>query len=75
MYIKEPDNALGPKVFLNFLQRLALGLVAEDGDVGKSSQVDGGEQPEHASLGDAIHQWVEGEGHQEEQRTIEARGQ
>ena len=59
---------------LNLLKSPALGLVAEEGDVADAAEADGGEQPEHASLGDAVHQRRERQRYQEGQRPAEAGG-
>ena len=59
---------------LNLLQRFALCLIAEDGDVGDSSEADGGEEPEHAGLGDAVRQRLECERDDEGEGPVEERG-
>ena len=52
-------------MFLNLLQRLAFRLIAEESDVNDTAEADGGEDPEHPGLCDGVHQWCEGESHQE----------
>ena len=72
MKLKYANNlfSLGPKMFLNLLKRLALGLVAEGGDVSDSAEADGGEEPEHAGLRDGVLQRRERQGDYEGQGPV-----